>query len=400
MSSGSAAVRAAFKDLTGRPPEVVAVAPGRVNVIGEHTDYNDGFVLPIALPLVVRIAAAPRPDGRLRLHTRQFQGPVRDPAVAEATGAVEVDLAGLEPGAVPGWGAYVAGVAWALAQAGHRVRGADLVVDGDVPSGAGLSSSAALECATGAALAAVSHLAIDPTELALIAKRAENDFVGVPSGVMDQLASMLGDDGHALFIDTRSLEIRRVPFDLAAHGLALLVTDTRASHSLTDGAYAERRGACEHAARTLGVRALRDLDVSRLADSDVAALDPVVARRVRHVVTENARVLDVVGLLSDGDPRAIGPVLTASHEYLRENYQVSSDELDLAVETALTHRALGARMTGAGFGGSTIALVAAERADAVSAEITAAFERRGWRAPRSFRAVASAGAHLDPLPRE
>ena len=398
MSSRSPALRAAFEEVTGRAPEVVAVAPGRVNLIGEHTDYNDGFVLPVALPLVVRIAAAVRADGRLRLHTRQPPDPVRDPAAAGAAGPVEVDLAGLEPGAVPGWGAYVAGVAWALARAGHKVRGADLVVDGDVPSGAGLSSSAALECATGAALVALSGLTIEPTELALIAKRAENDFVGVPSGVMDQLASMLGTAGHALFIDTRSLAIRPVPFDLAAYGLALLVTDTRAPHSLTDGAYAERRGACEQAATALGVRALRDLEVARLSDPDMAALDPVVHRRVRHVVTENARVLEVVSLLSDGDPRAAGPLLTASHVSLRDDYEVSSDELDVAVDTALAQGALGARMTGAGFGGSTIALVAAERADAVAAEIAAAFERRGWRAPTSFQAVASAGAHLETVP--
>jgi galactokinase len=398
MSNKSVAVRAAFEELTGRAPEVVAVAPGRVNVIGEHTDYNDGFVLPIALPLVVRIAAAARADGRLRLHTRQAPDPVRDPAAPGPADPVEVDLAGLEPGAVTGWAAYVAGVAWALARAGHEVRGADLVVDGDVPRGAGLSSSAALECATGSALVALSGLTIDPTELALLAQRAENDFVGVPSGAMDQLASMLGADGHALFIDIRSLEIRPVPFDLAAHGLALLVTDTRAPHSLTDGAYAERRGACEEAATALGVRALRDLEVARLVDPDVAALDPVVVRRVRHVVTENARVLAAVALLTDGDPRALGPLLTASHASLREDYEVSSDELDLAVDTALAHGALGARMTGAGFGGSTIALVAAERADAVAAEIAAAFERRGWSRPTSFQAVASAGAHVDTRP--
>ena len=395
MSNGSAAVRAAFEKLTGRSPEVVAVAPGRVNVIGEHTDYNDGFVLPIALPLVVRIAAGARADGRLRLHTWQSPDPVRDPAVPGAADPVEVDLAGLEPGAVTGWAAYVAGVAWALAQSGHEVRGADLVVDGDVPTGAGLSSSAALECATGGALAALSGVTIDPTELALIAKRAENDFVGVPSGVMDQLASMLGVEGHALFIDTRSLAVRPVPFDLAARGLALLVTDTRAAHSLTDGAYAERRGSCEQAATALGVRALRDIDVARLADPDVAALDPVVRRRVHHVVTENARVLEVVSLLSGGDLAAAGPLLTASHASLRDDYEVSSDELDLAVDTALEHGALGARMTGGGFGGSTIALVSAARADGVATEIAAAFARRGWPEPRSFRAVASVGAHLD-----
>ena len=400
MSNGSAVVRAAFKELTGRAPEVVAVAPGRVNVIGEHTDYNDGFVLPIALPLAVRVAAGARADGRLRLHTRQSPDPVRDPAVPGAADPVEVVLAGLGPGAVTGWAAYVAGVAWALAQSGHEVRGADLVVDGDVPTGAGLSSSAALECATGGALAALSGVTIDATELALIAKRAENDFVGVPSGVMDQLASMLGVEGHALFIDTRSLAVRPVPFDLAARGLALLVTDTRAAHSLTDGAYAERRGSCEQAATALGVRALRDIDVARLADPDVAALDPVVRRRLHHVVTENARVLEVVALLSGGDLSggdlaAAGPLLTASHASLRDDYEVSSDELDLAVDTALAHGALGARMTGGGFGGSTIALVAAACADGVATEIAAAFARRGWPEPRSFRAVASVGAHLD-----
>ena len=378
-------VRDEFRALTGRSPDVATAAPGRVNLIGEHTDYNDGYVLPLALPLVTRVAAAARDDGRLRLWSLQRPG-----------GRIEMPVADVAPGAVNGWAAYALGVAWALGQRGITVPGADLVVDGGVPTGAGLSSSAALECAVALALTRLAGADLEPAELAAAAQRAENDVVGVPCGIMDQMASMTCRASTALFLDTRTLEVRHVPLALEEHGLVLLVVDTRAHHSLADGAYADRRRACERAAGALGVRALRDLALEDLDAASVERLDAVARRRVRHVVTENARVLEVVALLTAGeDPASIGPLLTASHQSLRDDYEVSSRELDLVVDTALTLGAHGARMTGGGFGGSAVALLAADQVDDVTAAVTEAFAVRGWDAPRAFRAVASGGARTE-----
>ncbi len=372
-------VTAAFRDLTGRDPAGVWAAPGRVNVIGEHTDYNDGFVLPMAIDRRVVVAAAPRPDPVLRLRSLQQPDPV------------EVDLDGLAPGSVQSWAAYPAGMAWAYREAGLPVGGADLVLDGAVPVGSGLSSSAALECAAGLALAGVYGLDLAPGELARLAKRDENEFVGVPSGAMDQLASAHGRAGHVLFIDIRDLTVRPEPFDPEAAGLRLLVLDTRVQHRLADGAYADRRATCESAARTLGVRTLREVTATGL-QSALGRLDPVPARRVRHVVTENARVLDVVAALGAGRITEIGPLLTASHASLRDDFEVSCAELDAAVDAALAAGALGARMTGGGFGGCAIALVPADRADAVGAAVTEAFAAAGFGRPEVFPAVASDGA--------
>ena len=284
----------AFARVHGRPHEVLWRAPGRVNLIGEHTDYNDGFVLPLALPLEIRVAAARR----------------RRPRAADGLAAGRLgrggDLArGSRAGAVTGWAAYVAGTAWALAQDGVDLPGADLLVDGEMPRGAGLSSSAALECATAGALLDLAGAERPSATVALLAQRAENDFVGMPCGVMDQFASTQARAGHLLLLDTRSLEVEHIPFDLEAEGLTLLVIDTRAPHRLVDGEYAARRRACEQAAALLGVAALRDVDD---LDAALAALDDdTLRRRVRHVVTENGRVLEVVALLRAGDVRAIGP---------------------------------------------------------------------------------------------
>ena len=248
-----------------------------------------------------------------------------------------------------------------------------------MPRGAGLSSSASLECATAGALLALAGAELPLRDVALLAQHAENDFVGMPCGVMDQFASTHARAGHLLLLDTRSLEVRHIPFDLAADGLSLLVVDTRAPHQLVDGEYAARRASCEEAARLLGVPALRDVvDL----DSALAALDDdVLRRRVRHVVTENGRVLDVVDLLESGDVRAIGPLLTASHVSLRDDYEVSCRELDLVVDTALAAGALGARMTGGGFGGSAIALVDSGSVEHVRDEILAAFSAAGLTGP-------------------
>jgi galactokinase len=369
----------AFRERTGRDPEGVWAAPGRVNLIGEHTDYNDGFVLPAAIDRRVVAAAGRREGGRLRVWSLQT-GPPAD-----------LELEGIGPGRVEGWAAYPAGVAWALGQAGAEVGGADLVVDGDVPAGAGLSSSAALECATATALADLFGAGLDRAALAGVARRAENEVVGVPSGVMDQMVSMLGRAGHALFLDTRSLATEQVPLPLEAAGLCLLVLDTRAGHRLVDGAYADRRAACEAAAAVLGVPALRDATLERVEAAAGELGDPGF-RRARHVVTENARVLEAVGLLRTGDLDRLGPLLAASHASLRDDYEVSSPELDTAVAAAVAAGAVGARMTGAGFGGSAIALVATDLAGRVGDRVRDAFATAGFGPPAVEAVTASDGA--------
>jgi galactokinase len=362
----------------GSEPEGIWHAPGRVNLIGEHTDYNDGFALPFALAAGVCVAAGRSVGDCLVLSSRQ-QGQT----------LVTVPLAGLGPGAVGGWAAYPAGVAWALRAAGHAVTGVRIAVDSDLALGAGLSSSAAIECATGLAMAGLCGLPVSRAGLAALGRRAENDFVGAPTGVMDQLAVMLCQQGSALLLDCRSVSGVAVPLDVAAAGLALLVIDTRVQHELSDGGYGARRLACEQAVGELGVAALRDV-------TDVGALDeladPVVRRRARHVITENQRVLDVVDLLRAGQLDATGPLLTASHVSLRDDFEVSWPEADVTMQAALEAGALGARMTGGGFGGSVIALVPAELAAAVRDAVCAQFGRRGWRQPVVTSVTPSQGA--------
>jgi len=357
-----------FSRVYGREPAVAWRSAGRVNLIGEHTDYNDGFVLPLALTRATTVRAAARDDRILRVGSVQRRD---DP--------VTVSLEGLEPGDVEGWAAYVAGTAWALQSRGVALPGADLLVDGTVPRGAGLSSSASLECATAGALLALAGATLPLRDVALLAQQAENDFVGMPCGVMDQFAATHARAGHLLLLDTRSLEVQHIPFDLPSVGLALLVVDTKAPHQLVDGEYAERRSSCERAARLLGLPALRD--VTDLEAALAALDDDLLRRRVRHVVTENGRVLDVVALLRAGDVRGIGPALTASHISLRDDYEVSCRELDLVVDTALAEGALGARMTGGGFGGSAIALVEADAVDRTRHAITSAFRDAGLTEP-------------------
>lgn len=375
-----------FRSAFGRAPVVAWRAPGRVNLIGEHTDYNDGFVLPIAVHLGVRVLVAPRDDQRLRLLSAQ-----------KPSEPIIVDLRVARPGGVPGWPAYAAGVAWVLIQRGVEIRGADIFVDGTLPSGAGLSSSAALECAIAGALLALAGTKMTPRDVALVAQEAENEFVGVPCGIMDQLASTMGQAGHALFVDTRSLVVEPIPFDLALHELALLVIDTRVRHRLLDGKYAERRASCEGAANLLGVESLRDIGPAELNAASQALGDEVLARRVRHVVTENQRVLDVVSLLRANRPGDIGATLTSSHESLRDDYEVSCAELDLAVDAAMSGGAYGARMTGAGFGGSAITLVDRALASQVTTTVMREFRRHHRRTPQIFSVVASAGSDPDRL---
>ncbi|WP_424185177.1 galactokinase [Actinokineospora sp. G85] len=381
-----------YRRLLGHPPTGVWSAPGRVNLIGEHTDYNDGLVLPFALPHRIAVAATRREDGLLAATTIGSDH--------NAQRATPVAVADLEPGLVTGWAAFPAGVAWALREAGVAKGGADLVISGDVPAGAGLSSSHALQCAVALALLGLAGITPDesssPTlaEIARWVQRSENDFVGAPTGLLDQTASLCCERSHALFLDVRSGEREQVPFDAGASGLEVLVVDTRAKHSLAESAYGERRRGCERAAGLLGVPALRDVRAEGLGEA-LAALPEDLRPLVRHVVTENARVLAVVDRLRAGDLAATGEHLTASHVSLREDYRVSCVELDVAVEAALGSGALGARMTGGGFGGSAIALVPTDRSAAVREAVRTAFAGAGLTAPRLFTAAPSAGAHRD-----
>jgi galactokinase len=358
-----------------------------VNLIGEHTDYNDGYVLPFALPYRTAVAAAPgqvESGGSTSGPSVGSQSPMWT-VVSELAGeAVSFGPDELVPGGVTGWASYVAGVVWALRETGHAAEPAPLAVASDVPMGAGLSSSAALECAV---LAALSADTVPRDQWPRIARRAENEYVGVPSGIMDQSAAVHCTEGHALFLDCRTLAYQQVPFDLAGAGLAILVIDTRAPRRLVTGEYAARRADCEAAAKTLGVTALRDV-------TDVAALevlDGVLRRRARHVVTENQRVLDTVALLRSDRPRDIGPLLTASHTSLRYDFEVTVPQLDTAVEAALAAGAYGARMTGGGFGGCVLALIDAPAERTVSHAVTSAFARAGFAPPATFPVTPAAG---------
>jgi galactokinase len=338
-------------------PVLVASAPGRVNLIGEHTDYNGGLCLPLALPQRTTISLVPRTDRALSLSSAQEEG------VWEGRVEDRPD----------GWAAYVAGVVQALRDDGHDIPGFEASIDSDVPVGAGLSSSAALEWAVATALAALHGLDLDDRavrrELAEACIRAENDYVGAPTGGMDQTVAMLARAGHALLLDFADGSATSVELPLEDAGLVLLVIDTRVSHALTDGSYGNRRSESADAARALGVRTLRDAEPRRIDGLE----DPVLRRRARHVVTENLRVLQAVGAIGDRSWDALATVLDASHASMRDDFEISCRELDLAVETARAYGALGARMTGGGFGGSAIALVPGAAVPDVQESVTKAF---------------------------
>ncbi len=370
-----------FARVHGREPVGVFAAPGRVNLIGEHTDYNGGLCLPIALPHATYAAVAPRSDGRVTLASLQEDRPFEGP----------VDRLG--PGQVEGWVGYAGGVLWALREDGIDVPGMDVVVDSRVPVGAGLSSSAALECSV--ALAACTLGGVEPDDglrgrLVRACMRAEAEVAGAPTGGMDQMIAMLGKPAHALLLDCRDWSTFQVPWDPRAAGVDLLVVDTRASHSLNDGGYQARRADCEEAAALLGVGVLRDV-----ADPDAALreiTDPRVHRRVRHVLAEIVRVVEAVEQIEAHAYEALGQTFCASHASLRDDYEVSCPELDLVVDTALRHGALGARMTGGGFGGSAIALVRHEDVRPVTEAVAEAFGSAGWAAPGFLTAPPSTGA--------
>jgi galactokinase len=371
----------AFARRFGGRPAWLARSPGRVNLVGEHTDYNEGFVLPMAIDRAAWIAFRPRPDGRVHLFSLQFDQ------------ATEFDLAGLSRTG-PAWAEYVKGVAWSLREEGRALRGFDGVLAGDVPMGAGLSSSAAVELAAARALAASSALAWEPRPMALRAQHAENSWVGMKCGIMDQLVSAAAVAGSALLIDCRSLATTPVPLP---PGAAVVVLDTSTRRALVGSAYNERRAQCEEAARGLGVRALRDVTVEQLARSG-APLEATVRRRARHVVAENARTLAAAEAMRRGDAATLGRLLDASHQSLREDFEVSSPALEAMVACAQGDgAAYGARLTGAGFGGCAVALVRGADAEAVSARVSAAYRERTGLTPQAYVCGPAGGASLEAL---
>jgi galactokinase len=359
----------AYVERFGAEPGVVASAPGRVNLIGEHTDYNGGFVLPCAIDR--RIAVAAGQDGEERLFSVDFEEarPLR--------------------GRDDSWAKYPRGVAWALGEAGHDAGGFRAALAGDVPRASGLSSSAAIEAATVLALDALFGFGLDKKSLARICQRAENEYVGVASGIMDQYASLLGEAGSALLIDCRSLEAESVPLDLEGAGLSLVVCDTRVERGLADTGYNDRRTACERAAETLGVEALRDA-----TEGDLERLSGEELRRARHVVTENARVMRAADSLRAKDFEAFGHLMYASHESMRDDYEISTPELDAFVETARSNGAPGARLTGAGFGGCAIALMPTGNTETLAEACRRAFADRGFERPEFYEFVPAAGAEV------
>ena len=408
LREGAAAAAALLREALGGEPDGVWYAPGRVNIIGEHTDYNGGLALPIALPHRAYLALRRREDRMVRLVSSRAR---------ESVDVLDLDAVGPRgaPGEVHGWSAYIAGVAWALERDGlGPLSGFDAALVSCVPLGGGLSSSAALECATAVALDEVDGLALagpacapdDAGRARLVAAcvRAENEVAGAPTGGMDQSASLRCRAGHALRLDCRTGGVEQVPFDLEGAGLALLVIDTRAEHSLVDGQYGARRAACERAARALGVELLADVPpgeldahLGRLAGCGQAGAEELV-RRTRHVVTEIDRTRRLVALLEDDRPLAgakleeVGALMSASHDSLRDDYECTCPELDVAVEAARAAGAHGARMTGGGFGGSAIALVDAGEADAVARAVVRAYAEAGFAAPAFLNALPSGPA--------
>ena len=367
-----------FERRYGSPPALVVRAPGRVNLIGEHTDYNDGFVLPMAIDRATWIALRPRADGRVVATSLDFEE-TRDFA-----------LDALQTG-VAHWSEYLKGVAWALIQAGHALRGWEGTLAGDVPIGAGLSSSAALELATARAFAAISGLAWEPTVMARLSQRAENEWVGVNCGIMDQLISAAGKAGHALLMDCRSLETQAVPMPA---GATVVVLDTATRRGLVDSAYNERRAQCEAAAKFFGMKALRDVSVEQF-EAKSGQLDVITRRRARHVVTENARTLQAAAAMRQGDAVTLGQLMNASHVSLRDDFEVSSAELNLMVECALKQAGcLGARMTGAGFGGCAVALVREADAHAFSTQVAADYRAATGLKPDIYVCAAADGAGI------
>jgi galactokinase len=367
-----------FLETFGEEPDLVAAAPGRVNLIGEHIDYSDGFVLPFAIKDRTLVAARKRDDSTVRIASAQRRSKV-----------ITVDIKDVKPGLKGEWERYALGVLWSMGVKG----GVDVMIDGHVPLGAGLSSSAALECSVATAMNHLFDMGYNLEELARLTQKAENQYVGVPCGIMDQSVSLMATQGSALLLDCRDLTTKNIPFDVASSGLELLIIDTQAHHALTDGGYAERRASCESAVAKLGITSLRELTLQQLEQSR-SMLTEIEFVRVRHAVTEMQRVLDCVAALSNSDFKKVGDLINQSHASLRDDYTVSCPELDTAVDAALSAGALGSRMVGGGFGGSAIALIQASKTAETIKAIEKAFSSKGFKQPRFFTSLPSQGAEL------
>lgn len=368
-----------FRSRFGHEPEGVWSAPGRANLIGEHTDYNNGFVLPFGIDRRTYVALAPREDNICRV------------ASSFSDEVIEIELGSSKPEGLD-WALYPLGVAWVMRE--HQSSGFDAFIDSDVPVGAGLSSSAAVECSVALALNDVWDANKSRIELALIGQRAENEVVGAPTGIMDQTASMLARADGAVLIDCKSLETTAVPLGLTERGLVVAVIDTQVSHRHSDGGYRSRREACERGAAAMGVPSLRELDVQDIPKAK-ELMDDLTFRRVRHIITENQRVLQTVAALADGQLDEFGELLLASHASMRDDFEISIPELDLAVETAMASGAVGSRMTGGGFGGAAIAVIAQEKLAQLEADVIQAFEKAGYQPPRVFAVTPSQGARRE-----
>jgi galactokinase len=369
-----------FTELFSTKPEIICEAPGRVNLIGEHVDYCDGFVMPFAISDRTYAAVSRRQDRYIRISSMQRRNEI-----------FETTLDDLKPGLDGKWERYICGVIWAF---GNQItNGLDILVDGRVALGAGLSSSAALECSVALALNELFKSNYSLPELARLAQRAENEYVGMPCGIMDQSVSLMAQSGNALLLDCRDLSTEQIPIDLASAGLELLIVDTRAHHALVDGGYAERRASCESAANKLGIKALRDCSIAQLETSR-SKLTELEYMRAEHVVRDIERVHECVVLLKQSDFSAVGQILTQSHASLRDLFEISCPELNLVVDTALANNSLGGRMIGGGFGGSAIALFKVADIPAAKIAIAKAFNSAGFTEPRFFTSLPSSGAKI------
>ena len=367
-----------FLEVFGEEPDLIAAAPGRVNLIGEHIDYSEGFVLPFAIKDRTTAAIRKRDDSVVRIASAQRRNKV-----------VTVEINNVKPGLKGEWERYALGVLWSM---GVK-SGVDLMIDGQVPLGAGLSSSAALECSVATAVNHLFNMGFSLEDLARLTQKAENQYVGVPCGIMDQSVSLMATTGSALLLDCRDLSTKNIPFDVASSGLELLIIDTQAHHALTDGGYAERRASCESVAAKLGIKSMRELTMAQL-ESAKEAITPIEFVRARHAVSEMQRVLDCVEALSKSDFIKVGQLINQSHASLRDDYTVSCPELDTAVDASLAAGALGSRMVGGGFGGSAIALIEASKTEETIKAVEKAFADKKFKAPRFFTSLPSQGAEV------
>ncbi|MBL8050746.1 MAG: galactokinase [Anaerolineales bacterium] len=369
-----------FQSYFNTKPKFIVRAPGRVNLIGEHTDYNDGFVLPIAIDREVCIALNPRDDETIRLFSLDLK-----------TDSV-FNLHSLNPS--NGWDAYPQGVANELMKAGYEIKGFDAIITGDIPRGAGLSSSAAVELATARAFSVISGFEWDAVKMAKLCQKAENEWVGVNSGIMDQMASASSKAGYAMFLDCRSLEIEHIPLP---KNVSIVILDTSTRRGLVESAYNERRSQCEEAARWFGVKALRDVRLDsekwKVESGKMKEERELVFKRARHVISENERVLEAIEVMRNGNVKRLGELFNASHESLRDDFEVTNDALNIMVECAREQvGCYGARMTGAGFGGCAVALVNESNVEAFVKNVPAAYRQRSGLEASVYVCKSSAGA--------